>query len=416
MQKLMPVLALLFLTCSLVFSSTSIHAATASSVQSASKAPRLFLLDPTVLQQTKQATATDPILKASLQALVQRANALLSTNTVSVMDKSQVLPGGNKHDYLSLATYFWPNPNTASHLPYIERDGFVNPEVFTYGDLSALDTMEAAVDALAQAYYFTGASSYATKATAFLQVWFLNKATLMNPNLNHSQLVKGSNTGRNEGIIDTKDFSHIVDDIGLLQSSTAWTTADQQGMVTWFGKFLTWLRTSAFGKTEAAAKNNHSTWYDEQTSAIAFFINQTSVAQGLLTTSATRHIDGHILADGDQPLEIVRPTSWHYCTWNLTALFRLALLGNHTAVDLWDYKNPVGAGLLTALNFVLPAALNPKVWTRQQVVPLVPTELVDVLYQAVAHYHNASYLKDARTIEGSTANTSIDNLLYGDGD
>lgn len=417
MKKFIPLLAFFCLTVVFLVSTIAGYATSHASTSSpaASTTPRLFLLDPAILQHTKQAAATDPVLKGSLQALVNQANSLLSAKTVSVMDKSQVLPGGSKHDYLSLATYFWPDPSTSSHLPYIEKDGLVNPEIYTYGDLSALTTMEADVHTLALAYYFTGTQSYASKAATFLKVWFLNKATAMNPNMNHAQVVKGADTGRREGIIDSKDFSFLVDDIGLLQSSSAWTATNQQGMVAWFSSYLTWLRTSAFGKAEAASKNNHSTWYDEQTDAIAFFVGQTSVAKGLLTTSAARHIDGHIQADGNQPLEIVRPNSWHYCTWNLTALFRLALQGNQVGVNLWTYTNAQKAGLLTALNFVLPAALNPKVWTHQQIVPLQPSELVDVLYQAAAHYHNATFLQDAYTIQGSSANTSVDNLLYGDG-
>jgi hypothetical protein len=416
MKRFGLIFGILIIVATVIVVGIAKQASAATPHATTSQTPRVFLLDPAILQHTKQAAASDPVLKSSLQQLTQQAKALLTANPVSVMDKTQTLPGVSKHEYLSLATYYWPNPKTSNGLPYIEHDGLVNPEVATYGDLTAITTMISRVDTLAYAYYFTGNISYATQAGKFLRVWFLNSATKMNPDMTHAQLVKGADTGRREGIIDAKDFSHLVDDIGLLQPSPSWAKSDQQGMQSWFGKYLTWLRTSPFGKMEAAASNNHSTWYDEQTASIAFFVNQTSVAQGILRGSVAKHIDGHINSDGNQPLEIVRPNSWHYCVWNLTALFRLARLGDQVSgVHLWTYKNSQGAGLLTALGFVEPAALNPKVWTHQQIIPLDPTELVDVLYQAATHYQQSSYRQAAQAILGSNANMSIDNLLYGDG-
>ena len=36
--------------------------------------------------------------------------------------------GGDKHDYLSFGSYWWPDPDKPDGLPYIRRDGGVNPE------------------------------------------------------------------------------------------------------------------------------------------------------------------------------------------------------------------------------------------------------------------------------------------------
>ena len=65
-----------------------------------------------------------PALK-KLQIGAERAQL---GDTYSVTDKTLSPPSGNKHDYMSLAPYWWPNPNTANGLPYIRRDGVVNPE------------------------------------------------------------------------------------------------------------------------------------------------------------------------------------------------------------------------------------------------------------------------------------------------
>ena len=49
----------------------------------------------------------------------------LSDGPWSVMDKQHVPPSGDKHDYMSLGPYWWPDPDKPDGLPYIRRDGEV---------------------------------------------------------------------------------------------------------------------------------------------------------------------------------------------------------------------------------------------------------------------------------------------------
>ena len=56
------------------------------------------------------------------------ANVALTEGPFSVMDKKRVPPSGDKHDYLSMGPYWWPDPSKPNGLPYIRRDGEVNPE------------------------------------------------------------------------------------------------------------------------------------------------------------------------------------------------------------------------------------------------------------------------------------------------
>ncbi len=68
---------------------------------------------------------------AALVALRHEADAALKQEPVRVVDKTSVPPSGDKRDYYDLSPYFWPNPNSPDGLPYIFRDGHVNPEVET---------------------------------------------------------------------------------------------------------------------------------------------------------------------------------------------------------------------------------------------------------------------------------------------
>ena len=93
--------------------------------------------------------------------------------------------------------------------------------------------MERAVHNLVQAWYFTGDKKYAEAAVRQLRAWFSDPATRMNPNLNHAQMVKGKDTGRGTGIIDTHGLPALLDDILLLHGAPGWTDDDEKKLRVW---------------------------------------------------------------------------------------------------------------------------------------------------------------------------------------
>ena len=74
--------------------------------------PRVFLLDAKTLAEEKHrlATVKSTPLSAAIRDAADRA---MKEGAFSVMDKGTVPPSGDKHDYMSQAPYFWPNPKTA---------------------------------------------------------------------------------------------------------------------------------------------------------------------------------------------------------------------------------------------------------------------------------------------------------------
>jgi hypothetical protein len=353
-----------------------------SKTERASGPPRVFLIDVDLLAQTRRRVAADAAeLAASMAELRQQADEALKAGPFSVMDKPFVPPSGDKHDYMSLGPYWWPDPNQPDGLPYIRRDGEVNPDGDAY-DRKPLGQMTSAVETLALAYYLTSHAPYAEHAARLLRVWFLDEATRMNPHLEYGQAIPGRTQGRGIGIIDTAQLARLVDAVGLLGGSQAWTPADQRGLESWFGQYLQWLRESRHGRDEDRTTNNHATWYDVQVAAFALFVGQQQIAREVLQQVPARRIATQIEADGRQPLELARTRSWDYSVMNLRGMFELAMLGRHVGVDLWNFQTDDGRSLRRALEWLVPYATGEKDWDHRQIHPLDSSKLVPLLRRA----------------------------------
>ena len=84
---------------------------------------------PGALEEAKSLVAAGHESAAkALKKLIADADKALAVVPPSVMQKTKVPPSGDKHDYMSIAPYFWPDPATKDGLPYVRKDGKVNPE------------------------------------------------------------------------------------------------------------------------------------------------------------------------------------------------------------------------------------------------------------------------------------------------
>jgi hypothetical protein len=118
-----------------------------------------------------------------------QANLFLTKGPSSVIEKIQLPPSNNKHDYLSLSPYYWPDPTRSNGSPYIVHDGIINPQTYSIPDKRNLDDMIHRVKILSLAYYFTDNPKYASKAVQLLQFWFINNSYKMNRSLQYAEMM-----------------------------------------------------------------------------------------------------------------------------------------------------------------------------------------------------------------------------------
>jgi hypothetical protein len=361
--------------------------------------PRTFIIDPQVI-----AAVRNDIQKGNekyalaLKSLRKNADKALKTPAVSVMEKKQVPPSGDKHDYMSIGRYWWPNPETKNGLPYIRHDGEVNPEIKDITDHEYLLIMTKNVSLLSAAYYYLGDEEYAMHANKLIRTWFLDSLSRMNPNLNYSQGVPGREDGRGAGVIDAHTFCELIDALGLLSESPSFSNQDRAGILKWFREYLHWLRESKNGKEEAQAKNNHGSWYEVQVVSIALFIGDVDLARTILTQTRDQRIAAQIEPDGTQPNELERTRSFGYSMFNLKALANLSLLGERVGVDLWHYETKDGRSIRKALDYLLPYITADKSWDYKQISEVKMSDMYPLLLDAARVYQDKKYSDAASKI------------------
>lgn len=333
----------------------------------------------------------DALFAPALHKLRRDAERALAAKNLSVTEKNLAPPSGDKRDYMSIAPYWWPDPKTPRGLPYVRRDGEVNPERDRVSDRKRLEELTRNVTTLGAAYFYTGKDDYAAGAARLLRVWFLDNGTKMSPHLKYAQAVPGRSTGRAAGIIETHNLPELIDAVEILRQSKSWTETDQKGLQNWFDTYLIWLIESPQGKSEAKAQNNHGTWYDVQVASYALFAGRHDLAKRILAEFPSKRIAGQIDADGRQPHELARTQPWHYSIFNLEALFNAASIGERMGIDLWGLGTGDKRGIRRALDWLVPFAAGKAKWKYREISGFQPQKLAPLLRRASIRYREPTY-------------------------
>lgn len=351
-----------------------------------------YMLDAGKAARVRQAVEQgDTRMKSLCDRVLRDADKLLALPDPTVVDKGMTPPNGDKHDYISMGRYWWPNPATADGLPYVRRDGESNPELKQF-DRDRLGAFTSHLQRLAGAYLLGGRAEHARKAVSMLRTWFINPRTKMNPNATYAQMVPGHNggMGRPEGVLDTYSFVEAIDAILVLEREGYLSKKDMKALRAWFSEYVDWLRTSDGGLGEYAAKNNHGVAYDVQTVLFALFAGRDEVARELVEGFAERRLKPQIEDDGRQPRELVRTTAFGYSTFNLTHLLDMCVVARTMGVDLYDAAD---GAIDRAIGYLVPFLGNREAFPYKQIKDWrgVEQTLAKQLLRAANLKENAEY-------------------------
>lgn len=340
--------------------------ACALALRMGSAAAQPYMVDAEAAERVRTAVEKgDSRLKPLYDRALRDADKLLDEPDPTVVDKGMTPPSGDKHDYISMGRYWWPNPDTKDGLPYVRRDGHSNPELKKF-DRDRLGRFSANLRRLTGAYLLAGRTEHARKMASMLRTWFLNERTRMNPNGTYAQMVPGhrDGLGRPEGVLDLYSLIDAVDAAAVLERDNLLSKKEMKALRAWFSAYVDWLLTSESGKGEYAAKNNHGIAYDVQTVVYARFAGRDEVARELIETFAERRLEKQIEADGKQLRELARTTAFGYSTYNLTHMLDMCVAARTMGIDLYDAAD---GAIDRAIGYLIPFLGNQEQFPYKQI-------------------------------------------------
>lgn len=302
----------------------------------------------------KEIDKKSPEYMPAYEALRHFCDTEIERPPYSVTDKKLVPPSGNKHDYVSMGRYWWPDPTKPDGLPYIRKDGQSNPELKQLDRERMCDMMDA-VAKLSLMYYYSKEEKYAQKAVHLLRVWFLNEDTKMNPNVQFGQYVPGhnGNKGRAEGILDTYGMVKMLSGVTYLQTSPSLTSTDLKELKTWFSTYLDWILTSEQGINEGKTVNNHAIAYDVQVVAFAQFTGRDEIAQKVINEFLPKRVFKQVRKDGSQPKELARQTGFGYSNYNIEHMLDMCMLAGEKGKEMYNKNNGEKCSIKGSIEYMI---------------------------------------------------------------
>jgi hypothetical protein len=323
-----------------------------------------ILLPSAQVARIREALRRDAALRPAADLVRQNADAALKEGPWSVTYHRPDFIKAAPNDYYSEGPYWWPDPKNPKG-PYIRKDGERNPDRYlnNRNDLGSLCT---AILALGMGSLL-GERRYSGHAAEILSVWFEDPKTRMNPNLEFGQAVRGINTGRGTGIIDTVSMIHTAQGFMLLEQAGMLDAKLAEGVRRWFADYMTWMNTSQKGLDEKKSGNNHATWWTAQVAAYATLVGDQSMKSMAWEHYRAYLVPTEVEPDGSCPREEERTQSLSYSAMNLDAFAVLCRIAEVNGVSLWGYRTPKGIGIEKSFHYLTPYVLHPDQWKKQQI-------------------------------------------------
>lgn len=350
---------------------------------------------------------------ALLENLKAAADAHLKAPLYAVTERMMKAASGNPHDYSSIGTYWWPNPDTPDGLPYVRRDGEVTPAAT---DPIDYENMTKAMMELALAAFYFDNEEYGRAAERMLYAWHLDPETYMTPHAEYSQAIPGICSGRGIGIIDFSMRSYrVFDAVGILDYLGYISKENVEGLKAWYTEFTDWMLTSEMGLTEDTELNNHGMYFDVHVLSAAMFTGREALVKKICETAYSRRIAQSVNADGAQPLELARTMAMIYSISNIRAMLLISNMADasgyseYFGVDKKYGDNPIKK----AVDFIYPYYLKPETFPYPEMCyDKSHIRMHEVLVKLDAHFPGYGYKEKADAIIAEHCDKLFTHMLY----
>ena len=319
------------------------------------------------------------------QDIFQPYEVLYEKEKRSVVEKKIFLKGIDKKDYVSLATYFWPNKETADGLPYVSYDGKANPE----GDLYDKQNLRR----LAFITYFQAILYFLSEDEKYLRMieknwtyYFFDDITGMNPNMDHAQLIRGVNLGRGIGMIDfTANVSYALYMLNLLKKEKKLSESFLTKLIAWLEKFYHWYQYSRIALEEKYAENNHGIFYDFGLCVLIDFLEKKDEMYPLVIQMIELRMKHQIKKDR-MPLELQRTKAKSYALMGIKGIYDFSFISSsygynlYTLNEWYDKKADIDIRLVEDLLY-RQLVSQEVTFPYEQITPFDVATLLPLIYE-----------------------------------
>lgn len=138
--------------------------------------------------------------------------------------------------------------------PYEVRDGKRNPDVRALEDVGVVYAVTHSIIYNALAYIFTQSSDHSANAARFIDAFFLESKTRMNPSVKYGQLIRGpgpeGKKGTYQGVLDMRWLALVGNAVTILKHGKAkeWNQAKDIAFQQWIKEYIGWLEGSYQGQ------------------------------------------------------------------------------------------------------------------------------------------------------------------------
>ncbi len=295
--------------------------------------------------------------------ILSKAERYLSEAPISVTAQFCPRSAGGKHDFYSEGDYWWPDPDDPEG-PYVRRDGMTNPDNFVAHRRAMIRLSEISAT-LACAYLLTANDRYVAQAVKHLKAWFTDPATRMNPSLLYAQAIKGRNTGRKVGIIDTIHLVEVARAARVMEESRAFPPGDVAAVKKWFRQYLEWLNTHPYGQEERDAENNHGTCWVMQVAAFAQLVGDEAQLKWCRDRFKQVLLPKQMADDGSFFRELARTKPYGYSLFNIDVMAGVCQIASTPEDNLWEYATEDGRSMRQGMEFIHPYIVDKSRWPHK---------------------------------------------------